>query len=460
MPIHASVNTGWFRWLVLWTVMLAHLLGLSTSAAASPKTLPSEPPQSAPVVVIPVHQTVETGLQKFIERSLREAEERRAVHIILDIDTLGGRVDSAEEIGEMIRGSQVPTTAFVHGKAVSAGSYIALNATKIAMEPGSSIGAAAVVDVTGNAIDDAKVVAHWASEMRAAAEMRGRNPKIAEAMVDKNVGVTMPEIGRTVEKGQLVSLSAEEALKVGYSEKLAANQEEVIRFLGLEKHPVVTIEPSLAEKIARFLTLPWVAMILLFIGIAGIAIELFVPGFGVPGIIGLLGFTLYFFGHYIVGFAEVEHIVFFVLGVLLLIIEIFVSSFGILGILGALSLFGSVITAAYNTEQAAWNLAIAFVFAAVVVGVTMKYFQHRGVWNRFILRDKLTTEQGYTSAVSRTDLLGITGVTMTPLRPSGSARIGEEKVDVVTEGEFIASGRRVTVVHVEGMRVVVKEQVD
>jgi membrane-bound serine protease (ClpP class) len=440
-----------------WMMMLFLLLGVVTPVWAAERLTPKEAPQSAPVVVIPVHHSVETGLQKFMERALREAEELRAVHVILDIDTLGGRVDAAEEIGEFVRGSKVPTTAFVHGKAVSAGSYIALNASKIAMEPGSSIGAAAVVDVTGNAIDDAKVVAHWASEMRAAAELNHRNPRIAEAMVDKNVGVSMPEIGRTIEKGQLVSLTAEEALKVGYAEVVAADLQQVIAFLQAGNHPVLHIDPSMAESFARFITQPWVSLVLLLIGIAGIAIELFVPGFGFPGILGVLGFGLYFFGHYAAGFAEVEHIVFFVLGLLLLVIEIFVSSFGILGILGALSLFGAVVTAAYNTEQAAWNLAIAFVIAVVVVSVVAKYFKHRGVWNRFILKEKLTADQGFTSAESRHDLLGQEGMALTPLRPAGSARFGEEKVDVVTDGAFIASGQRVKVVHVEGMRVVVKE---
>ncbi|TDF96737.1 NfeD family protein [Paenibacillus piri] len=442
--------------LALLTLLLL-LPGFTAFADVNPPAQPgASAPAAAPVVIVPVHQSVENGLHKFLSRALKEAEEMRAIHVILDINTLGGRVDSAEAIGEMVRGSKIPTIAYVHGKAVSAGSYIALNAGKIAMEPGSSIGAAAVVDVSGNEVDNAKVVAHWSSEMRAAAELRGRNPKIAEAMVDKNAGVAMNEIARTVPQGQLVSLTAEEAVKVGYAELVAGNVDEVIRYIGGEGHPVLHIEPTPAETFSRFITQPLVSMILLFLGIAGIAIELFVPGFGVPGIIGLLGFGLYFFGNYINGFAGVEDIALFVIGVVLLIIEIFVSSFGILGFIGIACLFTSVIMAANNTKQAALNLSGAFVLAVIVVAIFIKYFKHRGVWNRFILREKLTTEQGFTSTSIRSDLLGRSGQALTPLRPAGTIIVDDERIDAVTGGEFIPARQRVVIIRVEGARIVVR----
>jgi hypothetical protein len=248
---------------VLLAVLFMYLLGLVQVLPAYAETrLPPPAANSAseaPVVVIPVHQTIESGLQKFMERSVRSAEQARASYIILDINTLGGRVDSAEGIGELIRSSSVPTIAYIHGKAVSAGSYIALNASAIIMEPGSSIGAAAVVDITGNEIESAKVISHWSSQMRSAAELRGRKPLIAEGMVDKNLVVAMPEIGRTAEKGQIVSLTADEALKVGYAERSAKDMKEVLAFLGAENRPVITEEPSPAEKFARILTDPFIA---------------------------------------------------------------------------------------------------------------------------------------------------------------------------------------------------------
>lgn len=453
------------RWLVIG--MAVFLACVTAMPAMADDTAPKAPADSANggasqsggrlVYVVPVHQTVESGLQSFLERAFRDAEEADARLIVLDIDTLGGRVDSAEEIGKLIRQSPVETVAFVHGRAVSAGSYIALNANRIVMEPGSSIGAAAVVDGRGDEVESAKIVSHWASEMRAAAELRGRNPQIAEGMVDKNLAVDMPKIQRTVAKGEIVSLTAEEALKVGYAEKVTPDLNEVIAFAGVKDPVLIAFEPTFSEKLARFLVDPVIMTLLLLVGIAGVMIELFAPGFGVPGLLGIAGFGLYFFGHYVAGFAGGEDVTLFIIGIVLLAIEIFVPSFGILGILGIISIISGVVMAAFDTQNALLSLGIAVVLAAIVIGLFIKFFKHKGIWNRFILKEALTSEQGYVSQASKEHLLGAEGVTVTPLRPAGTAAIGDEKVDVVTEGEFIAVHTRIRVVKVEGPRVVVKQ---
>lgn len=436
----------------------AALLGIGVQAASS-----AEPGQAPPdyaasgnlVYVVPVKQTVESGLKRFLERAFADAAEARAAAIVLDIDTLGGRLDSAEEIGRLIRESPVPTVAYVHGRAVSAGSYIALNAGKIIMQPGSTIGAAAIVDGAGREIESPKVVSHWVSEMKGAAELRGRDPRIAEGMVDKNTVVEMPQIGRTSGKGEIVSLTAEEAVKVGYAEGIAATIDEAIRSLGYGDAPVVHFEPSVAEKLARFLVDPVVMTVLLLVGIAGVAIELLVPGFGLPGILGILGFVLYFFGHYVAGFAGIEDIVLFVAGIVLLVIEMFVPSFGIVGLIGAAAIIAGVVLASFDTKNALLSLGIAALIAAVVVAFVAYLFRRRGIWNKFILRDELKTEQGYVSHESKEHLFGAVGKSVTPLRPAGTALFWDERVDVVTEGEFIDAGVPVKVIKVEGHRVVV-----
>src|SRR5690606_2295557 len=164
-----------------------------------------------------------------------------------------------------------------------------------------------------------------------------------------------------------------------------------------------------AEHAGRFLTHPAVQIILLIIGIAGLVIELLVPGFGAPGILGIAGFTLYFVGNYVSGFAGVEHIVLFIAGIILMLIELFVPSFGILGVLGIIALFSGVILSADKTGQAALSLGIALLVAIVVIAIFIRIFKRRGVWNRFILREKLDTEGGFISQTDRQDLLGATG---------------------------------------------------
>lgn len=412
------------------------------------------------IYVIPVKQTVESGLQSFLKRAFKEAEEAKAEHVILVINTFGGRVDNAEYIGHFIRENQIPTTAFVEGKAVSAGTYIALNADDIVMQPGSTIGAAAVVDGSGTLVDNPKTVSFWTSEMSESAGLQGRDKNIAAAMVDPNITLALKDkIGRDKLKGEILTLTASEAEKVGYSEHTAATVDEVVKWLGMEGRTQIEVAPSLAENTARWLVNPVVMTVLLILGIAGIVIEMLVPGFGAPGIIGILSFGLYFFGHYVAGFAGMESVVLFVIGIALLVIEVFVPSFGVLGILGSVSLLTGVVTAAPDPMTAFISIVIALVAATILITIFVRMNKTRGIWNKFILRDKLTTEQGYLSADVKDSLLGLEGITITPLRPAGTVLIGDNRIDVVTSGEFVETNRPVIVIKAEGTWVVVKETV-
>lgn len=409
------------------------------------------------VYVIPIHQTIETGLERFLRRAFDEAQEAGADVIVLEITTLGGAVDAAAQIGQMIRLSPIHTVAFVKGRAISAGSYIALNADEIYMDRGSSIGAAAIVDLTGEPVQDPKTLSYWVSEMRSAAQASGRNPDYAEGMVVVDKVVHVEELNKTYGPNELITFTAQEAVQAGYAEGLADSLNEVLAHIGAQNAVVERVELTPAEKLARFLTHPVVMTLLLLAGLAGIGIELFVPGFGLPGIVGITALVAYFLGQYVAGFAGIEHILLFLAGVVLLIIEIFVPSFGIFIILGIVSLSAGIVLAAYDTGNAVRSLLIALFCAIVTIVIVSKIFQKRGVWNKFILRDQFTTEHGYIPTKPREDLLGKTGKAVTPLRPSGTAMIEDERVDVVTAGEFIPAGKQVVVSKVEGNRIVVKE---
>ena len=449
-------NSGIRRLLVLaaWLVALM--------AAPLPALGAATPPENAApagaVYVIPVKMAVQGGLAAFIDRALTEAEEAGAALAILDVDTPGGRLDYADQIASRIRAAKVPTVAFVSGKAASAGAYIALNAGGIAMAPGSSIGAAMMVNQLGEPVEDVKNLSFWRSQMSAAAELNGRNPAIAVAMVDPDTVLEMPEIGRTKERGQILTLTFDEALKVGYSDATARSIEEVMAWKGLAGQRVVELAPTFAERAAQWLTSPGVATLLLILGIAGIGIELLVPGFGVPGIVGLAAFALYFLGHYIAGIAGMESMIFFVAGIILLLLEMFIPSFGILGLLGTAGLVYGIVSAAQDTGNAAQSLGIAALVGLAVIAVTAYIFRKRGVWNRFILNEALTTEKGFVPhESSREALVGKEGVAKSPLRPAGVAMIEGQRVDVVSRGEFVEPGRPVRVVAVDGTRVVVEE---
>ncbi len=404
------------------------------------------------VFFIPVEQSVERGLEAFLRRGLTTAVEEGATQIVLEIDTPGGAVDAATEIAYLIRRTEVPITAYVTGKAWSAGAYIALNADRIVMAPGTSMGSAAVIDGSGNAAED-KMQSAWLATMEEAAQLNGRDPIFARAMADTTVNLPEYRAG----EGYLLTLTTQEALKVGYAEGVASDREELLSFLGAENAIIRDLEVSFAEKVARFVTNPIIIPILLSIGSLGLVLELYSPGFGIPGIMGLSALFLFFFGHLVAGFAGYETIILFGAGIILIIIEIFFPGFGIFGILGIVSIIGSMVLAAYSTVNILLSILIALVVTVVVSIFFFKYFGYRGPLKKLILTYSTTSEQGYVSNATRVDLVGKIGLSSTVLRPSGTAIFDEERIDVVSEGGFISQGKKVKIVSTQGSRVVVRE---
>ncbi|NUU62354.1 NfeD family protein [Paenibacillus agri] len=443
-------------------LLLLVLLPLSSLASADVDP-PRQPERAAgesvkgPVFIVPVDQEIERGLQSFLERGFEEANNYGAVLIVLDINTPGGQVSAAEQIGKLIRESAIPVLAFIKSDAASAGSYIALNADKIVMKPGSMIGSASLVDKGGTHVEDPKLISYWKSKMMGAAALNGRDPDIAAGMTDINLVVEKPKLGVSKGSGEIIALSSDQALKAGYADYIADTPEEAVVWMGYTTDDIFRVKHTGAEKMSQFLTNPVIMTILLFVGIAGVVIELIVPGFGAPGIIGTLAFTLYFFGNYVAGFAGSETWLLFILGLVMLVLELFMPSFGILGLLGSVSLVAGVVRAAYSYTNALLSLGIAFAAATVVIVIVAVVFKERGIWNRFILKESLTKEQGYIPVLEKLNLVGGIGVSLTPLRPAGTAMVNGERIDVVTEGSFIAAGAEISVVTVEGARIVVKE---
>ncbi len=407
------------------------------------------------VYFIPVEGPVEAGLLKFIERSLDEAEKNNATMIVLEIHTPGGAVDAATNIGKRIRDSEIPIVAYIHTDALSAGAYIALNADAIYMASNGRMGAATVITGDGNAADD-KATSAWLAAMRTAAEHNDRDVKYALGMADKDVD--LPEVD--AEKGKLLTLTAEQAIEVGYAEGIADSKRQLLESLGYTNASVVNMEVSFAEKLARFITHPIVVPILLSIGSLGLVLELYSPGFGIPGIMGASALLLFFFGHLVAGLAGLESIILFIIGIVLILLEFFVPG-GILGLIG----FGAIITSLFlatdNIAHMAVSLLIAIGITLLVSIILFKVFGKKmRLLKKIILSDSTSTESGYISNISRVDLIGIEGFALTTLRPSGTALINNERIDVVTEGGYIEKNKKVVVVKTDGTRVVVREVIE
>ncbi|TYR82363.1 nodulation protein NfeD [Priestia megaterium] len=404
------------------------------------------------VYVIPVENTVEKGLFAFLNRSINEAEKAGANLIVLDINTPGGAVDAASDIGKSLTSTNIPIVAFVNKQALSAGAYIALNADEIYMTPGSTMGAAAIIDQQGNAADE-KAQSYWLSAMKSAAEQNNRDPKYAMAMADKSIA--LPEVD--LSDKELLTLTPQQAEQVHYSEGTVRSLDDLLQTLGYENAAVITTEVSLAEHIARFVTNPIVVPILLSLGGLGLVIELYTPSFGLAGSMGIGALLLFFYGHLVAGLAGMEAIILFVGGIILALLELFIPG-GILGILGLGAIIVSFFMATDSYVQMGVSLIIAISIALGGAFVMMKFFGKRlRTFKKMVLHDSLNTESGYVSNQNRYELIGKQGLTTTPLRPSGTVIIGEEYIDVVTEGSYLEKDTKVKVVKVEGSRVVVRK---
>ncbi|MBX3663977.1 MAG: nodulation protein NfeD [Burkholderiales bacterium] len=419
---------------------------------------------SRAVYVVPIEGIIDLGLAPFVQRVINEAEKSGAVAVVLEINTFGGRVDAAVQIRDTLLRAKVPTIALVNKRAISAGALISLAAGKIVMADGGTIGAATPVQAgaPGAAAQpvDEKTVSYMRKEFRATAESRKRPPLIAEAMVDADVAI--PGL---IEKGKLLTLTTDEALKHKLADARADTLEAALEQSGLAGAEIRRTEPNWAENLVRFLTHPILSSLLITIGMLGIIIEIRTPGFGIPGALGITSLGLFFWGHWLVQLAGWEELLLLVAGAVLIAVEAFVlPGFGIVGVLGIVTLLGGIALSMVGAQDsyeivllAAMRVVFALIAAILASLVLMRFLPQTTVGRRLVLATGLSARQGYASAPeSDSRWLGKSGHASTPLHPAGIAEIDGERVDVVSTGEPIDAGEAIRVVRVDGNRVVVR----
>jgi membrane-bound serine protease (ClpP class) len=391
-----------------------------------------------------------------------EAEKDNASAIIFKINTFGGRVDAATQIKDAIIGTDLLTIAFINNRAISAGALIALSCKKIIMVPGSSIGAATVVDQTGEKVGE-KYQSYMRSEMRSTAEKNGRPVDVAEGMVDERV-----MIPGLVDSTQLVTLTSEEALKYGIADSVLKNIDELYAYFKLANTEKIYQKSNWAEDVVRFLNNGIVSSILIMIGIFGLIAEVKSPGWGLPGTAGIIALSLFFGSSYILQLASIIEILMFVVGLGLLLLEIFViPGFGVAGISGIILVIASLFLAMVGADpfldsnvvtMALIKLSVGLVAALVLILVLARFLPKSNFFKKFILSEEEKADAGYTSRTNLSGLLGAEGIALTTLRPAGTGEFNGKRVDVVTDSEYIEHGKPVIVTAVEGMRVVVREK--
>jgi len=413
---------------------------------------------------------------RITQEAMDEADAMGARLVILHLNTYGGEVSAADSIRTKLLNARMPVWVFIDDNAASAGALIAIACDSIYMKPGGKIGAATVVNQTGEQVPD-KYQSYMRATMRATAEAHGkdtiitgsdtllvwhRDPAIAEAMVDPRLYVA-----GISDTGQVLTFTTSEAILNGYCEGSAESMEEVIAKLGIEEYELRSYTPSPMDKVIGFLINPLVSGVLIMIIIGGIYFELQSPGIGFPLGAAIVAALLYFAPLYLEGMAENWELILFIVGIILIMVEIFaIPGFGVAGVAGiiavitglTLSLVDNVVfeDPEFTGEGLGLLLrSLSLVLVAMLLGLITSLWTTRKLltsttFSKLSLRSEQRTEDGFIGVdTQQKSLVGETGIAHTVLRPSGHVMIHNKIYDAKSEYGFIEKGAAIKVVRYE-----------
>ena len=461
------------------------------------------------VHIIPVNSDIDRALTVFIRRGIEAAKADEAETIIFEINTFGGRVDSALQIATLIGSADAETVAYIPalpestGVSWSAGALISFACGSIYMAPGTSMGAAAPViqSTEGMEAADEKTVSAVRAQMAALAEKNGYPKAAALAMVDADIELIEADIdgspvlvssdeldlirketeerggsfsrGRTVSAaGKLLTMTANEMKRYGVSSGTPPDRGELLLMLGLEDAATVVAESSGPDRLVALITGSTLTTILIMLGLGALYMEITSPGFGIPGTIAIIIFAVIFVANGMLGNVGSTEILLFIAGVVLLIAEIFlIPGFGAAGISGIILIAISLLLSRqgfvipefdWQTEILKQNLltvGIGIFGSIIMLAVLIQLFPRIGIFSRLILESSQLQSEGFSlqqpeeSAV----LIGRRGTAATTLRPSGKADFDDEILVVETDGDFLEAGTAVEIHRVDSNRIIVRQ---
>ncbi len=416
------------------------------------------------VMVMEIKAEIDPRMSRYVRLALEHAEEINADIIVIDMDTFGGALDDAKAIVDMLMDEKRHTWVFINADAASAGALISIACDSIYMSPGATIGAATVVNATGEAAPD-KYQSYMRSIMRSTAEENGRDPHIAEGMVDENV-----VIDSVKQAGKVITFTTNEAIEYGYCEGKVESIEEILNRNKIESYDLEKFELGVSEKIIAIFLNPFISGILILVIIGGIYFELQTPGIGFPLFAAITALVLYLVPYYLNGLAEYWEIIALFVGIILLIAEIFVlPGFGIAGIAGITLTLVSLILIMLNNDFFNFEFVplgdiIVATFATVgglTGGVLLLFFGGARIsktraFQKIALNDTQDKSQGYTVNTLSDTLLGKKGAAYTVLRPGGKVIIDDQIYDAFTRGDYVEKGDPIEVIGNEGITLKVK----
>jgi membrane-bound serine protease (ClpP class) len=427
--------------------------------------------QKTQVYYYKIDDNISKPALRLTEKAVKEAEEGKYDYLFLELNTFGGELDAADKIRTLLLNTKVPSIVYINNNAASAGALISIACDSIYMMPGASIGAASVVNQEGEIMPD-KYQSYMRSLMRTTAEHNGRNPNIAQAMVDPDVKIT-----GISDSGKVLTFTSEEAQRNGFCEGIASSREEVLEQAGINQPEIHEQELSTIDKIINFLVNPVVSGILIMCIVGGLYFELQAPGIGLPSIIAITAALLFFAPHYLEGLAAHWEILIFLAGLILLMLEFFVvPGFGVTGVSGIVLIIASLVltlvfnvgfkfnfnpefnASAYVSKMTILVLvsSLAGFFISLWLGKKLILAETR--FGSLALRTELESDKGFTSQDMRNEqYVGKEGVAQTILRPSGKINIGGDILDATAEHGFIEAGEKVKVCKFENAQLFVKK---
>jgi membrane-bound serine protease (ClpP class) len=406
--------------------------------------------QKTKVMIMEIRDEIDPRMNRYVELALNHAEKTKADIVLIDMDTYGGALTDAKEIVDKIMHFKKPVWVYINSDAASAGALISIACDSIYMAPGGNIGAATVVDQTGQQAPD-KYQSYMRSIMRSTAEENGRNPRIAEGMVDASFAID------SVKKaGQVITFSTSEAIKNGFCEAKVESIDEILKRNSITDYEVERYELSWAEKVIAIFINPFISGILILIILGGIYYEMQHPGIGFALFASITALLLYLIPYYLNGLAENWEIIALFAGLILIGVEIFVlPGFGVAGISGITLTVGSLILIMVNNDFFNFDFvpandlgwAVAATLGGMVGSVGLLFalgsqIKKTGLFKRVALTD---TQEGFKASVNE-PMEGKRGVAHTILRPSGKVLIDGQLYDAYTRGEYIEKGEEIEVV--------------
>src|SRR5882762_1257139 len=421
------------------------------------------------VMVMEIRSEIDPRMKRYVELAIAHAEKTKADYVIVDMDTYGVVLTDAKEIVDLIMGIKKPVWVFINSDAASAGALISIACDSIYMAPGASIGAATVVEGAGGQAAPDKYQSYMRSIMRSTAEENGRNPRIAEGMVDEKI-----VIDSVKQAGKVITFTTSEAIAHHYCEAKVQSIEEILQRNKIEHYEIERFHLGAVDTVIALFLNPFISGILILIILGGIYFELQTPGAVFPFLASLVALVLYLVPYYLNGLAEYWEIIALLAGILLLIAEIFIiPGFGVAGIAGIALTVSSMILIMvsndfFNFEFVPLGDIIVAAFAVLgglSGGALLLFFggaklTQTKAFKRIALTETQETSQGYSVNPSENALVGKRGTAYTVLRPSGKVMIDDKVYDAFTRGDFVERGQVIEVLSTEGTTLRVKRIAD